>query len=101
VIAYFLLVVGNLISILFHLAVYAALKRVNESHALFALVLGLIAVIALIPARPIMELFTLSDRYAAAYEAEKSQYLAPGEALPALFNGSFRAVFYFFGPSPP
>jgi len=95
----FFLVVGNLISILFYLAIYAALKRVNESFALIALVLGLIAVVSLIPARPIAELFALSDRYAAASnEAERSQYLAAGEALLTLFNGTAWAVYYFLGP---
>ncbi len=94
----FFLVVGNFISIFFYLALYAALKRVNESYALIALVLGLIAVVALIPARPLMELLTLSDKYAAANEAERSQYLAAGEALLALFNGTSWAVFYFLGP---
>ena len=95
----FFLVVGNLISILFYLAIYAALKRVNESFALIALVLGLIAVVSLIPARPIAELFALSNRYAAASnEAERSQYLAAGEALLTLFNGTAWAVYYFFGP---
>jgi len=95
----FFLMVGNLISILFYLAIYAALKRVNESFALIALVLGLIAVVSLIPARPISELFALSDRYAAASnQAERSQYLAAGEALLALFNGTAWAVYYFFGP---
>jgi hypothetical protein len=62
---------------------------VNESYALIALALGFMAIIALIPARPIAEMVTLSDRYAAATtDAARSQYLAAGEALLTLFNGT-------------
>jgi hypothetical protein len=82
-------IVGTLISVLPVLALYAALKQVNESYALIALVLGLIAIVALIPARPIAELVTLSDRYATATtNAARSQVLAAGEALLTLFNGT-------------
>jgi hypothetical protein len=77
------------INILPFLAMYAALKRVNESYTLIALVLALTAVVVLIPARPLVELTLLSDKYAAATTAaEKSQYLAAGESLHALFNGT-------------
>jgi hypothetical protein len=83
------LFVGNLFSITLFLAFYVSLKQVNESYALIALALGLIAVVLLIPARPISELFTLSKSYSiAATDAAKSQYLAAGEALLALFNGT-------------
>ncbi len=71
------------------LAMYVALKRVNESYALIALVLALIAVATLIPARPLAELVSLSEKFAAATsEAERGQYLAAGESLHALFNGT-------------
>jgi hypothetical protein len=83
------LFVGNLFSIMLFLALYVSLKQVNESYALIALALGLIGVVLLIPARPISELFTLSRSYSnASTEAAKSQYLAAGEALLALFNGT-------------
>jgi hypothetical protein len=83
------LVVGNLFGILLFLALYVSLKQVNESYALIALVLGLVAAISIIPARPISELSSLSGLYASATtSAAKSQYLAAGEALLALFNGT-------------
>jgi hypothetical protein len=82
------LVLGNLVGIMLFLALYVSLRQVNESYALIALVLGLIAVVLLIPARPIIELLSLSKSYAAATtDAAKNQYLAAGEALLALFNG--------------
>jgi hypothetical protein len=48
-----------LLNVLPLLALYAALKRVNESYALVALVLGLIAVPALFAARPVIEMVML------------------------------------------
>jgi hypothetical protein len=85
----FFLVLGNLFGILLFTALYVSLKRANESYALIALALGLIAAVLIIPARPIMELFSLSDLYVnAVNDAARSQYLAAGEALLALFNGT-------------
>lgn len=85
----FHLVLGNLFGIILFLALYVSLKEVNGSYALIALVLGLIADVLIIPARPIAELFSLSGLYASATtEAAKSQYLAAGEALLLLFNGT-------------
>jgi hypothetical protein len=77
------------VSMLPFLALYVALKRVNESYAFIALALGVLAVAVLIPSRPLVELVALSDKYTAATsEVERSQYLAAGESLHALFNGT-------------
>jgi len=71
------------------IALYIALKQVNESYALIALVVGLMADVLIIPARPIYEMFTFSTLFTAATtEAARSQYLAAGEALLSLFNGT-------------
>jgi len=62
---------------------------VNPSYALVALVVGLIGLVLLIPARPIVELFALSRQYAAATtDAARSQVLAASDALLALFGGT-------------
>jgi len=85
----FFLLLGNLFSILLFLALYVSLRRVNESYGLIALVLGLIAAALIVPARPIVEMFNLSNLYsAAAGEAVRSQILAAGEGLHALFKGT-------------
>jgi small-conductance mechanosensitive channel len=86
----FLLFVSNLLGgILLFLALYVTLKQVNESYALIALALGLVAAVLIVPARPMAELLSLSDLYATATtDAARSQYLAGGEALLALFNGT-------------
>ena len=82
------LFVGNLFSILLFLALYTSLKQVNESYALVALAVGLLAVGFLIPARPLLELYSLSGQYATATtETAKSHFLAAGESLLASFDG--------------
>ncbi len=71
------------------LALYVALKRVNESYALIALVFGLTGVVLWLAVRPLAEMVYLSGQYATATTGgAKSQYLAAGEALSALFNGT-------------
>jgi hypothetical protein len=71
------------------LAMYVALKQVNESYALIALILTLTAIVLLIPTRPLVEMVYLSDKYAmATTTAEKASYLAAGETLHTLFNGT-------------
>jgi hypothetical protein len=83
------LVIGNLFSVFLFLALYVSLRPVNQSFALVALVVGLIGLVLLIPARPIFELFALSRQYAAATtDAAKSQILAAGDTLLALFDGT-------------
>lgn len=92
------LLVIVLVNVLPLLALYVTLKQVNESYALIALVLGLISILALIPSRPIAELVSLSEKYAAATsEAAKNQYLAAGESLHALFNGTGWMVYTILG----
>jgi hypothetical protein len=71
------------------LALYAALKRVNESYALIFLVLEIMGIAFFLIARPVAEMVYLSNQYAAATsEVARSQYLAAGEAMSALFNGT-------------
>jgi len=85
------------IDILLFIALYVALKRVNESYTLIALVLGLMAIALLIPTKPLAELVFLSEQYAAATtEVARSQYLAAGEALLTLASGTAWIVFSLF-----
>ncbi len=85
------------VDIFLFIALYVALKRVNESYALIALVLGLMAIALLIPTKPLAELIFLSDQYhAATTEAGRIQYLAAGEALLALAGGTAWINFSLF-----
>ncbi len=79
----------------FFLALYVATKDANESYALIALVFGLISCVLAFIMRPIAEMFYLSSQYATATtEAARSQYLAAGEALSALFNGTAWIIYF-------
>jgi hypothetical protein len=83
---------------LLYLALYVSLKRVNESYALIALVLALVAITLLIPTKPLSELVFLSERFATATtETEKSQYLAAGEALLTFSNGTAWMMYSILG----
>ena len=76
-------------NILMFLTIYAALKWENESVALIALVVALIAVTLVIVCRPLIELTVLSDHYAAATDpTEKLRYLAAGEVLRSSLDGT-------------
>lgn len=77
------------------LALYVALRRVNESLMAIALALGLVEAVAFIVARPAMEMLYLSERYAAATtDAQRALFLAAGEAVWATFNGTAFHVGY-------
>ena len=97
----FFMLVVTLITLPLFLALYVALKQVNESYTLIALVIGLISCVLILTVRPIAEMTYLSNQYAAATtDTARSQYLAAGEALTALFNGTAWMLYMlFFGIS--
>jgi hypothetical protein len=84
-----LLVVSSALGIATTLALYVALRRVNEALMSIALVLGLLEAVAFIVARPAFEMLYLSEGYVAATtEAQRDAFLAAGEAMLATFNGT-------------
>lgn len=84
-----LLLMTGFVMILPVLALYIALRHVNETWALIALVMGLMAMVLIIVARPVTELVYLSQQYeAATTDLARSQYLAAAEALIAIFDGT-------------
>src|SRR5215204_7556027 len=90
-----LLVVSTALGIATTLALYIALRRVNESLMAIALALGLLEAVAFIMARPALEMLYLSERYAAATtDAQRAMFLAAGEAMWATFNGTAFHVSY-------
>jgi hypothetical protein len=90
--------ITNLLSIFIYLALYIALRQVDEAYALIALGLGLVAVTAMIAARPVLEIFTLSGLYASARtDVEKSLYLVAGESLLVHFHGAAWHISMFLG----
>jgi hypothetical protein len=90
--------ITNLLSVFIFLSLYIALRRVDEVYALIALALGVIAVTAMIAARPVFEIFTLSGQYASAEsELEKGYYLVAGESLLVQFHGAAWHISLFLG----
>jgi hypothetical protein len=94
----FLYLLGNVFGIPLFIALYISLKSTDRSLSALALALGFIALVSLIPARPIFEMFFLSDQYAAAStDVQRTQLIAAGEAIMALFRGTAFQVHYIFG----
>ncbi len=91
------LLVGNLVTLPLFVVLYVSLKPINPSYALMALVTGIVAVVLIVPARPILEMFALSGRYAAADPVSQGRILAAGDALLAAFNGTSWAGNTFLG----
>jgi hypothetical protein len=89
---------SNVFAIPFFLALYVTLKEVNEGWSLVALPLGLIGLVCLVLARPIPEMFALSDQWAAAAtESERATYLVAGESMLAHFHGMAYHAHYVLG----
>ena len=89
---------GNVFAVPFFLVLYVTLKEVDEGWALIALTLGLFGLVCLVPARPIPEMFVLSDQYAAAAtDAEKAAYLVAAESMLTHFHGIAYHAHYILG----
>ena len=82
-------VVNAVVGIATTLALYVALRRVNESLIAIATVLAVVEAVAFIVARPALEMLYLSNHYAAATtDAQRTMILAAGEAMLATFHGT-------------
>ena len=89
---------SNIFAIPFFLVLYVTLKEVDEGWALIALTLGLLGLVCLVPARPIPEMFALSDQYtAAATDAERAAYRVAGESMLTHFHGTAYHAHYILG----
>jgi len=97
--AFELLMVGYVVlSVPVVLALYVALRNANPSLMAVYVGLSLIGIVAFIVARPAFEMLALSDGYAAAAsDAQRSTFLAAGEATLAVFNGTAFWVSYLLG----
>lgn len=72
---------------LIFLGLYAALRRVNKGSMTLALAIGLVGVTVYLASNQAFALLSLSDQYAAATtDAQRSLFLAAGQALLAIQN---------------
>jgi hypothetical protein len=93
-----LYLVGTFLSIPIFLTFYVTLKPTSESFSLLAVVLGFIGLVALFSARPIVEMFALSDQYAlATTEIQKAGLQSAGMALLTHFRGTAFNIHYVLG----
>jgi hypothetical protein len=91
----FLFIVTSVTGITTTLALYVALKRVNESIMAIALVFSIIGTVCIIVARPAIDMLYLSNRYAAATsETQRIMFQTAGETLLAMRHGSAFHVCY-------
>jgi hypothetical protein len=80
------------------LVLYVTLKEVDDGWALIGLTLGLLGLVCLVPSRPIPEIFSLSDQFAAATtDAERAIYQSAGEGMLAHFHGMAYHTHYVLG----
>jgi hypothetical protein len=97
-----LLIVDQALAILIFLALYIALRRVNESFMAIGIAFGLISAALFIASNPAFAMLSLSDQYAAAAtDAQRTVFLAAGQAMLATWQGSAFQVSYLLGSVAP
>ena len=90
-----LLTLGTAASVLVLIALYAALRRTSPSLMTIALTLGLGGIALFIAVQPAFSMLYLSDQYAAAATpAQRSAFLAAGEAVLANYNGTAFGMYF-------
>jgi fumarate reductase subunit D len=90
-----LLIVDQVLMVLVLLALYAALRRASQSWMSIALTAGLVGIAAYLASATAFEMLSLSDQYAAATtDAQRSMYLAAGQAMLAIWQGTAFDVGY-------
>lgn len=84
-----LLIADYTITGLVLLALFVILRQANKSFTAIALALGLVGITNYIASNPAFAMLSLSSQYATAgTDAERSMFLAAGQALLAVYQGS-------------
>jgi hypothetical protein len=90
-----LLIVDQVLIGLVLLALYVALRRASQSWMAIALAAGLVAIAAYFASATAFDMLSLSDQYVAATtEAQRSMFLAAGQAMLAIYQGTAFDVSY-------
>jgi len=93
-----MLIIDQIAGIVILLAFYVALRRTNEAAMIVALALGLVATAAYFASNTAINMLNLSSQYAAAAtEAQRAMYLAAGESMLAIYNGTAFHLSYILG----
>jgi hypothetical protein len=84
-----------------YVALYGALRRVNEPFVLLATITGFVSIATYFASNPAFNMLLLSDKYAAATSAaEQAQLLAAGQSALANWQGTAYDVSYVLGAVP-
>jgi hypothetical protein len=90
-----LMLAGYILYVPTLLALYVALRRTSESFMAIGLALGLIAAAVYLTSNPSFSMLLLSEQYAGATsEAQRSQLLAAGQTMLAMWQGTAYDVGY-------
>ena len=90
-----LYILNSVLLSIIYLALYLALKRISESLMAIALTLGLVGIAAYFPSNTAFEMLSLSNQYAAATtDAQRTIFLAAGQAMLAIYTGTAFNVYY-------
>ncbi len=94
-----LLIVINVLLILIYLALYVALSRFNKSYTAIALTLGLVGTTLFFASREAtFGMLSLSNQYSAATtDVQRATFLAAGQALLTIYNGTAFDLSYILG----
>jgi hypothetical protein len=90
-----LLLVGVVLSVLVVLGLYFALRRASSEWTVLALICGLGGAAFFLAVNPTFSMLYLSNQYAAAAsDAQRSAFVAAGEALTANYNGTAFGLYF-------
>lgn len=94
-----LLSLNTILLILVYLALYAALRRTHPSFMAIALTLGLVGIVLYLVSREAtFTMLSLSNQYASATtDAQRAMFLAAGQTLLAVYNGTAFDLSYVLG----
>lgn len=90
--------IGNIFALPIFLAFYIILRKVDKSFSLIALSLGIISLVLIIPARPIVEMIQISENYSdASTQMGKEFFKLIGMQTMKSFRGTAYYVHYVSG----
>ncbi len=93
-----MMLVSYALTIVLYVALYGALRQVNEPLVTLAALLGIISIVTYFASNVSFTMLLLSQKYTAATsEAERSQLLAAGQSALATWQGSAFDVSYVLG----
>ena len=93
-----LLVADNLLAIPIFLALYFILKQSAKSSMVLALMLGLVGVVTYFASNTAFQMLSLSSQYASATtDAQRSMFLAGGQSMLTIYEGTAFYVGNFIG----